>query len=64
MGEYEVEITQSAGGYWSGKVFHVHGSKREEIGGTRPKEQRNEAVAEAGRIAKVHKGPEIEKLSV
>lgn len=64
MGDYEAEIIQEANGHWSGKVFHVHGGTREEIGETKRKNQRGEAVAEAERIAKLHKGPEIEKLNV
>jgi hypothetical protein len=64
MGEYEVEITQEPSGYWIGNVFYVKDGDREAIGETKRKDKRNDAVAEAGRIAKFHKGPEIEKLDV
>jgi hypothetical protein len=64
MSEYEVEITQEAGGSWIGLVVHVTGEQRETIGQTKLKNQRGEAVSEAHRIAKAHKGPEVEKLDV
>jgi hypothetical protein len=64
MGEYEVEITQRPGGSWVGSVIYIDGGSRQEIGETQLKNQRGEAVAEGERIAKAHKGPEIEKLDV
>ena len=64
MGEYEVEVTQEASGAWRGVVIHVNGGEREMLGETKLKNQRGEAMAEAERIAKAHKGPEIEKLNV
>jgi hypothetical protein len=64
MSEYEVEITQEAGGSWIGNVVYIKDGKRESIGQTKLKNERKLAVAEAQRIAKAHKGPEIEKLDV
>jgi hypothetical protein len=64
VGEYEVEIIQRPGGLWVGSVIYIDDGSRQKIGETKLKNQRGEAVAEAERIAKAHKGPEIEKLDV
>jgi hypothetical protein len=65
MGEYEVELTESQTGTWSGVVFHSADGDRSKIGETSDQIMKTEAVEEARRIAKLHKdGPEVVKLEL